>query len=359
MRHRYYALPLIVVATATGCTADVAPSESVGDTAEAVSSCPARSTTDDNERVAATLALELMRQAAALGGAQAPTYGNTILASQRYEVQSSGSGIDFNPKDPLYSHVTNQMKATLAFAQLDPAVATFLSDGLKYAYATSDGWWFPSINAMSVLANFKYPGATTVHLANPTSSNNSHTATATGQPWCGTSIVTIAESVQQSWEFSPLISQLITNPGGPVGGGWITKPPTAFHGTSVQPTTPFNGPSSLGNPYLVVSVGGAPVNWAKYPFTRVNCWPQPNYTCTGTIQIDPIPYAEPGQYYDANSNLIGTQSKPFNIVSTLYAVADHQSQWATRTTNSTQEWGTFSTPVTLFGVTQYKYVKRM
>jgi hypothetical protein len=123
--------------------------------------------------------------------------------------------------------------------------------------------------------------------------------------------------------------------------------------------TPFNGPSSSGNPYLVVSVQGTAVNWATYDFTPVRCWNLPNFTCSGTIQIDPVPYAEPGTYYDTSSNLVGTQSNPFSVVGTLYAVADHQSQWATRTVNSIQEWGTFTTPVTLFGFTFYKYSKQM
>jgi hypothetical protein len=301
-----------------------------------------------------------MKAAAQVGGPVGPVYSNTILASQRYRVQSSGTGIEFDPNDPLNPYVSNAMRATLAFAQLDSGVAQFLSDGLKYAYAHSNGWNFPAINSISVLANFTYPGPTTAHIPDATSTNNSHTATATGKATgCGISTVTISETVQDSYSFSPLFSQGITNPGGPVGGGWLSKPPAAFTGSSPLPTTPFNGPSSSGNPYLIVSVQGSAVNWATYNFAPVDCWNNPNFACSGTIQIDPVPYAEPGAYYDTSGNLVGTEANPFTIIATLYAIADHESQWATRTINGVQEWGTFTTPVTLFGITLYKYVKVM
>ena len=121
-----------------------------------------------------------------------------------------------------------------------------------------------------------------------------------------------------------------------------------------EPTTPFNGVDGA-NPYLLVSIDGTAEHWAYATFNAVNC---SNHPCSSAMEIDPIPYAEPGDYY-SNSTLVGTQANPFNIIGSLYAVVEHQSQWATRTANGIQEWGTFSKPVTLFGTTKYMYVKRM
>jgi hypothetical protein len=325
-----------------------------------VAPCPTKDANDSEERAAATVAFNLMRGAAKMGGAVAPAYSNTILAPQRYRIPSTGVGIEFDPTDPLYSYVSNDMKATLALAQLDTTVAQFLQDGLNYAYTTTNGTQFPSVEAIAVLANFSYPTSTTVHIADNQSSNNSHQATVSGEPWCGAQMITILDTVQDSYSFSPLYAATITNPGISVGGGWLTKPPAAFKGSSNRPMTPFNGPSSSGNPYLVISVNGTATNWGSYNFSPVSCYTNPSpFECSGTLQIDPIPYAEPGSYYDTTGNLVGTQANPFAIAGSLYAVAAHQSQWATRTVNGVQEWGTFATPVTILGTTQYKYVKQM
>jgi len=274
----------------------------------------------------------------------------SALAPQRYRVKSSGTGIEFDPTDGMFSQVSSQMKADLEIAQQDANVAKLLSDGLKYAYANTTGLKFPSIRGVGALANYKYPGPTTAHLIDPTSATNSHTATATGSAWCGTSLVTINETVQSSWQFSPLWADQITV--------WRGTIPPGFKGTKVNPWTPFNGAASAGNPYLLVSVNGQSTSWASYDFSTVSCYNYPNFTCTGSIQVDPVPYAEPGAYYNT-VGLVGTQSNPFALASTmLFAAPDHAGQWATRTVSSTQEWGTFSQPLTILGSTVYRYVKQ-
>jgi hypothetical protein len=345
----------VLIPSAIGCSsAPIGQAEESTGVSQDLASCPSHSAQDDQMRAAATVAFNLMRDAAKVGGATAPVFSNTVLASQRYRVASSGGSIEFDPNDPLYPYVTNQMKADLAVAQQDATVAKFLADGLKYDYANSNGQFYPSIRAISALANFKYPGPTTVSVPDPTSYNNSHTARVTGQSWCRTSIVTINETVQQTWQFSPLFKDQVYMV------GWLSRIPSYFTGSAQIPTTPFNGSGGAGNPYLVVTVNGATTNWATYNFNTQSCYNNPPpWQCQGSLQIDPVPYAEPGQYYDTNTNMVGTQANPFDLSSsTLYAVPDHATQWATRTVNSTQQWGTFTTPVTLFGVTFYKYAKQ-
>ena len=337
------------------CAAPTGDTDSRSSAAEEVTSaCPVPSATDTLDKVAATLALQLMSGAAEMGGATAPAWSNTVLASQRYRIQASGTGIEFEPADPLYPYVTNKMKAALAFAQLDPTMAKYLSDALQIAFNTTTGDRFASIRAVSALAGYRNPGPQTAHIPDPSSANDSHWATVTTHAWCGVAAVTIDETVQQSWQFAPIYKDSIFF----WNNAWLSHAPPAFHGSLFNPSSPFNGPSG-SNPYLVISMNGQKATWAQFDkYTYVNCWQQPNETCEGQLEIDPIPYAEPGAYYDTTQQLVGTQTNPFSIVGSLYATADHQGQWATRVVNGVQEWGTFSTPVTLFGVTMYKYLKQ-
>ncbi len=358
-------IPAAALTSLAGCSA--APAEETTDlaaVASEVTTCPALTATQQQQHSAATLAFHLMRLAAKTGGAVAPVYANTILASQRYKIRSSGTGIEFRSTDKLYSYVTSEMKALLEFYQEDAAVAKFLSDGQKAAYKTN-GQWFPSFNAVAALANYKFPGPLTTHIADLTSSNDSHNATVTGTDDCGKEKILIKETVQKSSAFSPLQKRQITNAAGlgvttPIGD-WLTTPPAEYNkstGTNV-PSTPFNGPST--NPYLIISLTtkGVTTNWSTYDWSSDSCWAySPNWQCTGYIEIDPIPYTEPAAYYNA-TGLVGTQANPFQLDSTtLYAVPAHQGQWARRTVNGVAESGTFSTAVTKLGITLYKYVKK-
>ena len=78
------------------------------------------------------------------------------------------------------------------------------------------------------------------------------------------------------------------------------------------------------------------------------------------MEIDPIPYTQPGAYYDPTGASVGPQTNPFSLVITnLYADPSHAGQWATRTVSGVQQWGTFSTAVNVLGTTVYLYVKQM
>ncbi len=368
---RHVSMTVAAVIAVSGCSSAPAEEEALlASTVSDVTACPTPGSTDDQLRAAATLAFNLMRLAAKTGGPVAPVYANTILAAQRYKVRSSGTGIEFRSTDKLYSYVTSEMKALLEFAQDDASLAKLLSDGQLAAYKTN-GWYFPSVNAISALANFTRPGPTTAAIADLSSANNSHKATVTATNWCGNDKILITETVQRTYSFSPLQKRQITNaPGnlsnGPVGD-WLTHPPAEFANPTNSPTagntlpsTPFNGPST--NPYLVISLTskGVTTSWATYDWSSDNCYnySYPTFQCTGYLELDPIPYTEPGSFFNV-TGLVGTQANPFVIDSVyLYAAADHQGQWATRTVNGVQEYGTFSTPVTKLGLTLFRYAKR-
>jgi hypothetical protein len=350
----FQVLPVgLFILSAAGCAVEAGSAdEGVNSQSEELVSCPATSALDDQMRAAATVALTLMKDSSGLIGGwnNDSTPAVTILAPQRYRVQASGTGIEFDPTDELYGKVTNPMKAHLAFAQQDATVAKFLSDGLKYAYANTDGQVYPKINSVPALTNFKYPNTATTQIKDGTSNDGYKTVTVSGKSWCNSAVVTLSDVVHSSWQYSPMFSDQITL--------WRGTTPPQFKGTKHLPWTPFNGALASGNPYLIVSVNGSATNWATYNFTPVSCYIYSDFTCRGFIEIDPVPYAEPGDYYNS-TGVVGTQSNPFPITSTvLYSSPDHQGQWATRTVNGIQEWGTFSNPLSLFGSTVYKYVKR-
>ena len=182
--------------------------ESAASQSDELVSCPATSAIDDQMRAAATIALTLMKDSAGMIGG----YNNdsspavTILAPQRYRVLASGTGIEFDPTDTLYSTVSNPMKAHLAFAQQDATVAKFLSDGLKYAYANTDGTVYPKINSTPALVNFKYPNTAVTKIADPTTGDGYKTVTVSGKPWCNSAVVTLSDVVKSSWQYSPMFS---------------------------------------------------------------------------------------------------------------------------------------------------------
>ncbi|MDP9035661.1 MAG: hypothetical protein M3O50_12720 [Myxococcota bacterium] len=160
--------------------------------------------------------------------------------------------------------------------------------------------------------------------------------------------MTITETVDKSWQFAPLEFDDT--------GMWGRSRPPQFTGKRhVDTKTPFNGPNGA-NPYLVVSINGHTQAFYSYPY--VNCWNNPGFACSSTIQIDPVPYSEPGTYYNS-VGVVGTQANPFTLSNTvLYADPSHAGEWASRVANGVQEWGTFSNALTLFGTTKYKYLKQ-
>ena len=363
------ALPAVVcLASLSACTSEVVSSDEIARTSEAVTSCP----TDSNagqELAAATIAFNLM----VLAAEQAQSDGDllaarSILAPQRYTYlpgttfnswEAIGPGIQFDQSDPLYSHVNAKMQAILALGQTDPTVGSYLANGLFFAQQFTNGEVYPSIFSIPALAQYK-TGTTTVHLADSTSANNSHQVTLVSGSWCASTSVTINESVSQSWAYSPISFPSITDwrsrpssyvgvTGGTAQGQTISNANESF--------TPFQGRTG-SNPYLLVSINGVAQNWAFENFSPINCYDNPNFVCTSTLIIDPVPYAEPGPQYGSNNAILGTQANPFAIDSNLLlADPSHAGQWATRTVNGTQQWGTFSTPITRGGVTEYEYVE--
>ncbi len=301
-------------------------------------------------RAAASVAFDLMRLAAAGQVGQSNAYWvYSVLASQRYRVNSAGAAIEFDPTDPLYSYVTQPMQARLAIAQLDTTVGAFLVAGLKYAYAQTDGKQYPSIPAIQGLDGYSYPGPKSNTLLDHGSGDS---VVITGTPWCSTEGVNFAQTCKNTHSYAPMVMRNIID--------WRSTVPAAFVGKNDVPSTPFNGNTAAGNPYLIVSVNGQTTTWSSYNFVGEDCYNLPNDTCTGTLMVDPIPYTQPAAYYDASGNLVGPQANPFSLqVTSLYSDPSHQGQWATRTVSGVQQWGTFSTAVTVLGTTVYLYVKQM
>jgi hypothetical protein len=295
-----------------------------------------------------------MKAAAASCGGEAagPCWGTTILASQRYSVASSGATIQFDPTDPQYNYVPNGAKVALAIAQLDPTVAAFLVAGLKWDQQNTNGQFLPLIEPLAAIANFTYPGnLTPIVIQDPNAGGNRRSDIVTGTPWCGTELINFNDTSTIETGFATFGTVEYYNFSGNV------KP--AYKASNSWPSTPFNGANGTANPYLVVTLNGSTLSWNSATWPTENCTGA-GQVCSGSIQIDPIPYTQPGAYYDVNNNLVGPQVNPFSLnVTDLYSDPTHAGQWATRTVGGVQQWGTFTTPVTILGVTVYQYVKQM
>jgi Fungal cellulose binding domain len=307
---------------------------------------------DAQERAAATTAFSIMKAAAvACGSATAgPCWGTTILASQRYTYGSGNTTIVFDPADPQYSHVPQAAKAALAIGQIDPTVAAFLVTGLQWARHKTNGKLFPQIMPIAALANFTYPGnSTPIAISDPNVGSKVRTDVVTGSAWCNTERVHFLDTSSNETGFAPINEISYTN--------FSSAPNPAFNTSGdTWPSTPFNGGNA--NPYLVVSVNGTTLDWNSKSWPTQTC--SGSTKCTATLDLDPIPYAQPGAYYDATGNPVGAQTNPFALVVTsLYADASHAGHWATRTVGGVQQWGTFSDPLNVLGTTVYMYVKQM
>ena len=228
--------------------------------------------------------MQLMRLAAPqdTNAGSGPVPGWSILASQRYAVQSSGTGIEFSTRDPLYlgGYVTSAMQAVLAIPQeQDPNFAAYLSQGLQAAWSNTNGAVYPAFLGIGALNGYNGKGPTTSYVSCSTCNNYGNDAygvtltTIAGA--CGTQVINFAETVHSDYQYAPLFGQSIQG-----GLGWLSKAPAVFKGKNNVPSMPFNGPS--GNPYLVVSINGSPVDWSSpSSFSGVNCHSEKNQTCTG------------------------------------------------------------------------------
>jgi len=151
-------------------------------------------------------------------------------------------------------------------------------------------------------------------------------------------------------------------------GGWNTFQNTAATSATLNAGTGNTlmvkrvaGDSPLDMDKLEVSCGSSSSSSGTKTFSdptlyaEVDCRFQ---ECIREIDVDPVAYMESGDSYDAQG-LVGSQTNPFTLIDTaLYAVPSHANDWASRVVNGSVERGQFATPVTLFGKTKYKYVKR-
>ena len=289
------------------------------------------------------------------GDANYDSYDNFVWSSQAYVI--SAGKIAFDPNLPGYAFIPDAAKAALSAIQDAPEVASYLTAGLASCFADTKSNWIYSFRA-GVLKSIQN-GTTT-------------TGTLTGQ--------IVPESQYRPSGYNPLnvFNDYVTvglQNGGMVVNVTLTSrvsTPDVWFGlltytdlTKYPNTTavaakfnsqgqtaacsPFNGPGGSANPYFAIALNGQSIP-ARFQGVGAQCYQR----CTSTMVIDPIPYTEPGAYYDMYGTLVGTQSNPFDLdPARLYATPDHANQWARHTINSALQMGTFSSYQSL--LKQYKY----
>ncbi len=305
------------------------------------------------------------------GDTNYPIYDQTVWSAQSFRLASGNATIEFDPNAPGYAFVPNSLKVDLAVAQLDPTVASYLTAGLVNCFAATDGSMVYAFRA-DFLKGFSYPTKSSSSVTNPDGSVDNFTASGAAKS-SGQQVITVTASsgpakadpdfgIMRYLSASSLFSSYYTSvyPKFTAYDVSVGSNPSSWHGRYAAACSPFNGPGGSSNPYFVLSqsINGVSQNMSAW-FQGVgsqSC----NNGCTATFQVDPIPYAQPGAYYDASGNLVGPQANPFALLVTdLYADPAHAGQWATRTVLGVQQWGTFSTAVSILGTTVYLYAKQM
>lgn len=316
---------------------------------------------DHTSRAAATAALEVALQYEThklpnKGDSMYSNYDGLIWSAQSYVVvecgtcSSYGHQISFDKNVPGYQYIPQQAMAELAFAQEDPSVASYLVAGLTSCLVDTSAAYVYNFNA-APLKGYTFS-------TKAVSTNISTDAWGTA----GVDKFTITGAVANNAEEITLNETQVSGADMAFGlltstSFWDTFPAsqtnavgTKFESGNGVPCSPFNGPGgAVANPYLVMKLNGTTIG-ARTQVAPAQCQ---NLVCTSSLVVDPVAYATPGAYYGTNGKLVGPQPNPFVLdPSTVYATPDHAAQYAM---NPYSQYGTFSTGVTLFGTTKYKY----
>jgi hypothetical protein len=255
-------------------------------------------------------------------------------------------------RSPKRWHANQAATSALEEVQLDPSVASYLVSGLLSCFGDTSGLETYSINAAAFRGWSYTTTAQNITLGTTVGTNNINRV---GASVNGTERITLTETVNPSGEDQNfgLVSTLAYSD---FDTHWGDSVYAKFHSGDSVPCSPFNGPGGTTNLDLVISLNGSQIG-ARQQVPITDC-PYANH-CVSTAVIDPIPYTQPGDYYDPSGQLVGLQTNPYTLVITqLYADPSHAGQWATRVVNGVQQWGTFSNSVSIVGYTVYGYVKQ-
>jgi hypothetical protein len=266
-----------------------------------------------------------------------------LLDSHSYVV--SGTQIVFDTNSVAGSIAPAAAVSALASAQADPATASYLVSGLLSCFADASSQYTYAFNG-AALRGWSY--TTTGQNVTVGTTKGTDNIYRVGSNVNGAEQIALTETVNSGSEdynfglVSTILYDTIDN-----------NPPVyaKYHSGNGFPCSPFNGPGGSANPYLVISVNGNSVG-ARQQLPTDIC-PSANH-CTSTAVLDPVAYASPGQFYDANGNLLGPPTNPFalapNVV--LGYNPDHQGQWSQDVSGN---WGEFSKKTFSGGAYWYKW----
>jgi hypothetical protein len=277
----------------------------------------------------------------------------TLLDSHLYTVSSDGTQIVFQSRTPATwatatsSTALASASSALATAQMDPSVASYLVSGLLSCFADATSQYTYGVN-WAAMRGWSY----TTKAQNTTvgASTGFDNISRVGANVNGTEEITLTETVNSGGEdtYFGIASSLVYS----ALDGWTTGPEfTKYQGSKAVPCSPFNGPGGPANPALLMTLNGDSVG-ARQVISFVDCTYADH--CTSTVVLDPVAYASPGQFYDTNSNLMGTSTNPFALEPNVVVAynPDHMGQWAEDVSGN---WGMFSKKTFSGGTYLYKW----
>ena len=303
---------------------------------------------DHMSRATATAALNLViayenNKLPNTGDANYALYDSLLLSAHMFTINSTGTGIQFDPNAPGYAFVPVAAMNALDVAQDSKEVASNLVSGLASCFAKTSGSSFYQFKA-NALKGFQLgttstgtvPGWTPPNGNNVTNPIDSFTVTSSNISGGASNITMTLTSSHDSWFGALAYNSISIFPNS-------SKVTSKFSGGTTAGCSPFNGPGGVNNPHWVISLNGQTLP-ARVANSAEQCI---NPGCTSTLVIDPDAYAVAGPYYNSIGQVGPTLSNPFPYdTSTMTCTPDKYAQYACYyDQNNNNVCGMFSAPV--------------
>jgi len=275
-------------------------------------------------------------------------YDGFLLSAHMYTLNSTNTGIVFDPNAPGYAFIPDAAQATLAVMQTNPEVGNYLAMGLQSCFANANGSSIYTVKA-APFKGLTGAGTGTSWVSTPGGSAGSTdtynvvvTPPSQSTPEADVYTLSLKSTVDTSFGAAYVTSngtyfwlntammkkfQTVTSNHGNNGGG------------SSVGCSPFNGPGGSANPFFMIKLNGSGVP-AYLQNQATNC----QNGCTSTLVVDPLAY----QTAPAASATMGQSlSTAFQMDSTnTVALPAYYQYWAwTTNASGATVYGTFNSPI--------------
>jgi hypothetical protein len=270
-------------------------------------------------------------------------YDGLLLSADMFTLNSTYSGIVFDPNAPGYAFISAQAQDLLLGMQSNPEIATYLAAGLESCFGETNGTEIYTVK-IAPFKGFAGVGSGSSWLSTPggaAGTTDQYELAVAAGPNLGADLVTLSLKTTGDTDFgaayattstTSLVSSAVTAKFGNVD--MFSSP-----GSQSAGCTPFNGPGGTANPYFLVSLGinGQPPT--PSPAYLQNQSTTCTNTCTASLVLDPLAYQTP----PAQGSTLGTSTNPFAYdVASNWALGTYEGGYGSYLSGGTTVVGTFT-----------------